>query len=166
MPIPIAIYIGLSLPQINKPEIPRWNLQKAKWAEYTKYMEDNINRIPPIPDNYLRFVKLIKKAALIVIPRGYRQNYISCWNKDCKLLLHEYEQTRNEVTANRLMALLGKESRNRWISAIEKISYTHLSRKSSGLLRTLGAAHRSSKFACVAASKISRLTTFYLKRLT
>lgn len=76
-------------------------------------MEDNINRIPPIPDNYLRFVKLIKKAATIAIPRGHRQNYMPFWNKECELLLHEYEQSGSEVTANRLMAILDEERRNR-----------------------------------------------------
>lgn len=67
---PVVIDIGVNFPRINNPEMPRWNLRKARWADYTKYMEENINRIPPIPENYSRFVKLIKKAAALAIPRG------------------------------------------------------------------------------------------------
>jgi len=55
---PIAIDIGLHLPRIDKPLMPRWNLRKANWDAYTNYMEKNINRIPPLPENYPRFVKL------------------------------------------------------------------------------------------------------------
>lgn len=131
--------------------------RKAKWPEYTKYMEDNINRIPPIPENYLRFVKLLKRAATTAILRGHRQNYIPCWNKECELLLHEYEQSGSEVTANRLMALLDEERRNRWISAMEEMNHTHSSRKSWALLRKLGAAQPSRKVRCVVASDIANL---------
>lgn len=82
-------------------------------------MEDNINRIPSIPENYLRFVILIKKAATTAIPSGYRQTYIPSWNKECELLQQEYEQSGSEITVKLLMALLDKKRRNRWISAME-----------------------------------------------
>lgn len=154
---PVVIDIGISLPRINKPAIPRWNLQKERWSDYTKYIKDNINRIPPFPENYLRFVKLIKKAATTAIPRGHRQNYIPCWNKECELLLQEYEQSGSEVTANRLMALLDEERKNRWTSAMEEMDYTHSSRKSWALLRKLGAAQPSRKVGSVAASDIANL---------
>jgi len=102
---PIITDTGISLPRINKPKISRWNLWKARWPEYTKYMEDNINQIPPIPENYSRFIKLIKKAATPAIPRGHRQNYTPYWNKEYELLLHEYDQSKSEIDVNRLMAL-------------------------------------------------------------
>jgi hypothetical protein len=120
-------------------------------------MEDNINRIPPIPENYLRFVKLIKKASTTAIPRGHRQNYIPCWNKECELLLQEYVHLGSEVIANRLMALLDEERRNRWTSAMEEMDYTHSSRKSCALLRKLGAAQPSRKVGSVAANDIANL---------
>jgi hypothetical protein len=62
-------------------------------------MEKNINRIPPLPENYPRFVKLVKKAAYTAIPRDYRQNYTPCWNMECASLLKEYERTGNEIIA-------------------------------------------------------------------
>lgn len=54
--------------------MPRWNLYKAKWVDYINYMEKNINLIPPLPENYPRFVKLVKKAASTAIQRDHRQN--------------------------------------------------------------------------------------------
>lgn len=60
---PVIVDIGIHLPRINKPELPRWNLRKANWDKYTKYVEENINRINPTTINYTRFIKLIKTAA-------------------------------------------------------------------------------------------------------
>lgn len=33
---PVVIDTGISLPRINKPAIPGWNLRKARWSDYTK----------------------------------------------------------------------------------------------------------------------------------
>lgn len=71
-----------------------------------KEYEENVNLINPIPENYIRFMKLIKTAASKAIPRGHRQNYIPCWSKECELLFKEYEQSENDVTAHRLMNFL------------------------------------------------------------
>ncbi|VVC34569.1 Endonuclease/exonuclease/phosphatase [Cinara cedri] len=154
---PVVIDIGVNFPRINNPEMPRWNLRKARWVDFTKYMKENINRIPPTPKTYSRFVKLIKKAAVLAILRGHRQNYIPCSNKECDSLLHEYDQSGSELTANRLMSLLDEERRNRWLAAMEEMDYTHSSRKSWSLLRKLGAVHPSKKAGCVAAIDISFL---------
>jgi len=43
--------------------MPRWNLCKAVWPEYTIYAENNINQIEPISDIFGRFINLIKSAA-------------------------------------------------------------------------------------------------------
>lgn len=74
----------------------RWNLRKADWNVYSTYIEENINRIKPIPENYLRFVKLLKTAAGKSMPRGHRKNYIPCFTKECEKLLNEYEQDGSE----------------------------------------------------------------------
>lgn len=124
---------------------------------FIKYIEDNINCIPPIPENYLRFVKLVKKAASLAIPRGHRQNYIPCWSKECDSLLREYDEIGNEVTANRLIALLDEERRNRWITAMGEMVYTHSSRKSWSLLRKLGAAQPTRMVGSVAAGDVANI---------
>lgn len=74
-------------------------------------MEENINRIEPKPYNYEWFTKLIKTAAGKIMPRGHRQDYIPCWSIECVKLLNEYEQTKSEVTTDRLTRLLDEERR-------------------------------------------------------
>lgn len=69
---PVLIDVGVNFPRINKLEMYRWNLQKAIWPNFTKYTEENINRIHSIPENYCRFVKLIKNITSLAIPRGHR----------------------------------------------------------------------------------------------
>lgn len=41
----------------------RWNLPKATWPMLTKYVEESIDRIKLIPENYVRLIKLIKTVA-------------------------------------------------------------------------------------------------------
>jgi len=48
--------------------------KKADWAKYTTYVEENINRIEPIPSNYDRFTKSIKTAAAKAMHRKHRQD--------------------------------------------------------------------------------------------
>lgn len=111
--LPVIVEVGISIPIIDKPFMPRWNLRKANWSEYTKYVEENINRIKPISDNYVRFIKLIKTATMKSIPRGHRSNYTPCWSKECESLLQEYERDGKDVTANRLIRLLDEERKKR-----------------------------------------------------
>lgn len=60
-------------------------------------------------ENYTRFIKLLKTAAMRSIPRGHVQNYIPCWNKECEEVLREYEENGSDISANRLMNLLDEE---------------------------------------------------------
>jgi len=76
--LPVQVDIDLNITEVSKPKLNRWNLRKADWVKYTTYMEENINRIEPIPLNYDRFTKLIKTAAGKAMPRGHRQDYIPC----------------------------------------------------------------------------------------
>lgn len=108
-------------------------------------MEENINRIKPISNNYERFTKLIKTAMGKAIPRGHRQDYIPCWSKECDKLLSEYEQTKSEVTSDRLTKLFDEERRQRWVKAMEEMDFSHSSRKSWDLLRKLGSTQQTRK---------------------
>jgi len=134
----VAVDIEIIIPTIDKPFMSRWNLRKAKWSVYKKYVEENINRIKPIPENYFKFIKLIKTAVEKSISREYRHSY-SCWTKECESLLQEYERDENEVTANRLVCLLDKERKKRWLEKIDEMYITHSSRESWSLLRKLEA---------------------------
>jgi len=126
--------IGLNLTRVSKPKLNRWNVRKADWAKYTTYIEENINRIEPIPYNYDKFTKLLKTAAWKAMPTGHIQNYIPSWSKECEKLLNEYEQTQSDITADQLIRLLDEERRQRWVKAMEEMDFSHSSRKSWDLL--------------------------------
>jgi hypothetical protein len=59
----------INLPRFKKLELTRWNMRKANRDSYSKYIEDNINRIEPVQENYTRFINLLKAAATKSIPR-------------------------------------------------------------------------------------------------
>lgn len=56
----VILDVGLALLRINKLEMKRWNLRKANCKAYLTFIDENINRIEPIPENYHRFVNLLK----------------------------------------------------------------------------------------------------------
>ncbi|KAL4153463.1 hypothetical protein QTP88_001296 [Uroleucon formosanum] len=155
--LPVIVEVGISIPIIDKPFMPRWNLRKANWTEYTKYIDENINQIKPIPENYIRFIKLIKTAARKSIPRGHRSNYTPCWSKECESLLQEHERDGKEVTVNRLIRLLDEERKKRWLEKMEEMDFTHSSRESWSLLRKLGAAKETWKEHKVTPNAISNI---------
>ena len=65
--------------------VKRWNFRKAKWIHYIALRNKFEKTLLP-PDSldvnavYQDFCNTIKKAAKKTIPRGYRNNYIPCWD--------------------------------------------------------------------------------------
>lgn len=108
---PIITEVGISFPNIQSAPLPRWNLQKANWYMYTKHIENFVHRIPSSIKNYNRFIGLIKSAAKRAIPRGYRKNYIPCWNSNCKNLWQQHQTAKTyeeaQDTADMLIDTLG-----------------------------------------------------------
>lgn len=72
--------------------------------------------------------------------RGHKQD-LSCWSKECNKLLNKYEQTRSDVTAERLIRLLYEERRQRWVNAMEEIRLLLLKPEKLGPIKK--ASHRS-----------------------
>lgn len=54
----------------------RFNFKKAKWTEFTRNMDTDIQTLQPTPANYYKFVDSLKKVSRKNILRGYRTNYI------------------------------------------------------------------------------------------
>lgn len=77
---PVIFEIGFSIPVVTSIPRPRWNFQKANWSQYSSEMDAAIRFIPPIAKNYDRFAKLAISIGKKCIPRGYRKEYIPCWN--------------------------------------------------------------------------------------
>ena len=82
------------------PSIPvkRWNFHKAKRSLYIALMNKFAKTLLP-PDSldvdaaYQDFCNTIKKADKKIIPRGYRNNYIQCWDAECESLYRTFLQS-------------------------------------------------------------------------
>ncbi|UYV67227.1 hypothetical protein LAZ67_4004434 [Cordylochernes scorpioides] len=120
-----SIYeMGIQIPQIDSAPIPRWNLGKANWEAFTKYIEDNINLIPPTPKNYSRASNLIISCAKKFIPRGHRKIYIPCWSPESERLYQEYNLSGNTETAENLIRSLDDSRKHRWHTMLEQMDFS------------------------------------------
>ncbi|UYV81411.1 hypothetical protein LAZ67_20001112 [Cordylochernes scorpioides] len=137
---PIILEVGHFIPVTLKPFLPRWNLQKANWENFRAYIDQNINRIQPLPSNYFRFVGLLMKAGRKFIPRGHRKEYIPGWDKDTEELYRRYKDSDNEETAEMLINQLNSSRKEKWMQTVSDLDLTHSSRKGWDLLRKLGNA--------------------------
>ena len=78
--------------------VKRWNFRKAKWSHYIALTNKFAKTLLP-PDSldvyaaYQDFCNNIKKAAKKTIPRGYRNNYIPCWDAECESLYKTFLQS-------------------------------------------------------------------------
>ena len=90
---------------------------------------------------YQDFCNTIKKAAKMTIPRGYRNNYISCWDAECESLYKTFLQSPQEdnssLAATALLAKLDRKWRDRWSEAVRSIDFSHSSRKAWSILNNL-----------------------------
>lgn len=119
---------------------PRWNFRKADWTSYSKEVDTHLRWIPPKSENYGRFAGVLIGSAKRYIPRGYRKEYIPCWNKNTETLYKEYEKTGNPDLGSQILHSLHDERRERWESTTKNMDFTTSSRKGWSLLRRLGAA--------------------------
>ena len=134
---PILITIGYNIQTSHSLPLPRWNFHKAKWEEYTTYIEKVCPRIPTTIGNMHRFNRLILTSAKKHIPRGYRQNYVPCWSERSSALLREYEQNRNPATAEELLDSLREGRAERWRETMENLDFKHSSRQAWKLIKKL-----------------------------
>ena len=71
---------------------------EAKWSHYIALTNKFAKNLLP-PDSldvdaaYQDFCNTIKKAAKKTIPRGYQNNYIPCWDAECKSLYKTFLQS-------------------------------------------------------------------------
>ena len=101
--------------------VKRWNFRKAKWSHYIALTNKFAKTLLP-PDSldvnaaYQDFCNTIKKAAKKTIPRGYRNNYIPCWDAECESLYKTFLQSpQGDDSSLAATALLAKLDRKRKI---------------------------------------------------
>ena len=137
--------------------VKRWNFHKAKWSQYIALTNKFAKTLLP-PDSldvdaaYQDFCNTIKKAAKKTIPRGYRNNYILCWDAECESLYKTFLQSPqgddSSLSATALLAKLDRKRRDRWSEAVRSIDFSHSSRKAWSTLNNLTGRSRHSPRHC------------------
>ena len=133
--------------------VKRWNFRKANWSHYIALTNKFAKTLLP-PDSldvdaaYQDFCNIIKKAAKKTIPRGYRNNYIPCWDAECESLYKTFLQSPqgddSSLAATTLLAKLDRKRRDRWSEAVRSIDFSHSSRKAWSILNNLTGRSRHS----------------------
>ena len=94
----------------------------------------------------------LQKAAKKTIPRGYRNNYILCWDAECeflyKIFLQSPQGDDSSLAATALLAKLDKKRRDRWSEAVRSIDFSHSSRKAWSILNNLTGRSQHSPRHC------------------
>jgi len=134
---PILITIGHRIPLSQSLPLPRWNFRKARWNDFSKYIDEICRRIPATGENMTRFNKLLLTGAARHIPRGFRRRYVPCWSQESEELLEEYERTQSPEVADELLSSLEKGRQERWTELTESLDFRHSSRKAWNLLKKL-----------------------------
>ena len=133
----ISIKLNAAIRPRNVPFRRRYNLKKAKWQSYAKEVDNGIANTNPVPENYEKFVNLVRRSSNKNIPRGCRTSYVCGLNDQSKEMYEDYqrrfaEDPYNEDTVRVGDALLDDISeahRSKWKEMIESTDFTHSSRK-------------------------------------
>ena len=70
----------------------RFNLKKADCERFWADLDSNIKEVDAIPENYERFVDMLRMASRKHIPRGCRSNYIPDLTDESKSLNEAYKK--------------------------------------------------------------------------
>ena len=112
------------------------------------FMHPRVHREHWLKSTVLR----VKKAAKKTIPRGYRNNYIPCWDAECESLYKTFLLTPqgndSSLAATALLAELDRKRRDRWSVAVRSIAFSHSSRKAWSILNNLTGRSRHSPRHC------------------
>ena len=138
----------------------RFNLRKAKWDDFSTDFDEAIEEVEPIPENYDRFIGLIRVVSRRHIPRGCRTNYIPGLTEESQSLYEAYKKqyTSNPFaegtleTGNKLIDTMKEEKKKRWEEVITSIDLTHHSRKAWQTIKKLSNDPTSPNHPCLVNS--------------
>ena len=150
----------VALPVPSKP-VERWNFRKANWSHYNA-LTNKLSKslLPPDSPNvdlaYQDFCNVIRTATKNSIPRGRRNNHISCWDAECENLycafLQSPEGSHSNGAATALLLKLDKKCRDQWSEAVQTIDFSHFSRKTWSILNNLTGRSRPSPRHCTVSA--------------
>ena len=82
------------------------------------------------------------------IPRGYRNNYVPCWDAECeslyKTFLQSPQRDDSSLAVTALLSKLDRKRMDRWF----RIDFSHSSRKAWSILNNLTGRSRHSPRHC------------------
>ena len=70
----------------------RFNLKKTYWNGFSTEFDAAIEEVNSIPENYGRFIELLRMVSRRHIPRGCRSNYIPGLTEESKSLYEAYKR--------------------------------------------------------------------------
>ena len=145
--------------------VKRWNFRKAKWSHYialTNKFAKTLLALDSLDVDaaYQDLCNTIKKAAKKTIPRGYRNNYIPCWDAECESLYRTFLQSPqgddSSLAATVLLVKLDRKRRDQWSEAVRSIDFSRSSRKTWSILNNLiGRSRHSLRHCPVSADAIA-----------
>ena len=115
----------------------RFNLKKVDWEGFSVDLDSNIEEVDAIPENYKRFVEMLRMASRKHIPRGCRSDNIPGLT-DESMSLYEAYKTQYSIdpfgkttidTGNTLIDKLKDEKKKSWEEVITSTDLIHNSRR-------------------------------------
>ena len=110
----------------------RFNLKKANWDGFSTEFDEAIEEVNSIPDNYGRFIELLRVVSRRHIPRGRRSNYIPGLTEEFKSLYEAYKRQYSSnpfgegtlETETTLIYTMKEQKRNKWEEVITSTDMT------------------------------------------
>ena len=150
---------------VSSMPVKRWKFRKVKWSHNIALTNKFAKTLLPpdsldVDEGYQDFCNTIKKAAKKTIPRGYRNNYIPCWDAEYesfyKTFLRSPQGNDSSLLAKALLAKLDRNWRDRWSEAVRSTDLSHSSPKAWSILNKLTGSSRHSPCHCpVSANAIA-----------
>ena len=122
-----------------------FNLRKEDWDGYSTELNELIEDVEPIPENYGGFVNKVCVASRRSIPRGCRTNHIPGLSEESKSLYEDYNKQYASdpfdngtiETGKALMNNMKEEKKKRWEEVITSINMTNNIRKAWTIIKHL-----------------------------
>ena len=123
----------------------RFSMRKAKWDDFSTDFDEPIEEVEPIPENYDRFIGLVRVVSRRHIPMGCRSNYIPGLTEESQTQYEAYKKQYSSnhfaegtlETGNKLSDTMKKNKKKRWEEVITLIDLTHNSRKAWQTIKKL-----------------------------
>lgn len=154
---------------VVKPEVVplrrRFNFKKANWTGFREIIDREIANIPPQPDMYDSFVKLVQQVSRKMIPRGCRTHYIAGLSEEAKPLLERYQDLFDNdpfaedtlLAGEELMSVIAENRKTKWCDLVESLDMQVNSRRAWKFLKNINgdATKPKDNFTTVTADQVA-----------